>query len=329
MKACLRALAVAAAAFGAIGLSSVPEVRANDAVYKFAGSPTWLGQVPIMVAIEKGYFKDEGINVEFSTILSSSDRIAALSAGSVHFSNLGRVAVIAEMYPGNDAFYFVGNVDDSPGNEGCWARSGINSIADLRGKKVAANSSAEITLTLLLQKNGMTQKDIEFVNLPPTEMAPALSRGDVISACVWQPLLGGLMAAVPDGKLLGTDKDTAFYEEFKTMASPDIVIMRRDLVDNEPDVAAKIMSAIFKGADFATSDPQQAAEIVSTYFKKEPAELVESISEFDYFGAKDWQTHFDLHTKQMQALTDLLHSLGKIGDRPDVKNWAKSDFIKE
>ncbi|MBX3596711.1 MAG: ABC transporter substrate-binding protein [Rhizobiaceae bacterium] len=329
LKNCLGAFAAAAISIGVAGLSSVSEAQASDTTYKFAGSPTWLGQVPIMVAIEKGYFKDEGVNVEFTTILSSSDRIAALAAGSVHFSNLGRVAVIAEMARGNDAFYFVGNVDDSPGNEGCWARPGVGSIADLKGKKVAANSSAEITLTLLLQKNGMTQKDIEFINLPPTEMAPAISRGDVEAACVWQPLLEGLKAAVPDGKLLGTDKDTAFYDEFKTMAAPDIVIMRRDLVNNEPEVASKIMAALFKGAEFATSDPDETAKIVSKYFKKEPGEIVESIRAFDYFGAKDWQAHFDVHKKQMQALTNLLSDLGKISERPDVSGWAKADFIKQ
>lgn len=318
----------AAAAIGLASLvSSGPAAAQAPTSFKFAASPTWFGQVPIMVAIDQGYFTEEGLDVEFTTILSSYDRISALTAGSVEFSNLGRVAVISEMARGNDAFYFVANVDDSPGNEGCWARPGVESIADLRGRKVAANSSAEITLTLLLRGEGMTQSDIEFINLPANEMAPALARGDVEAACVWQPLLDGLRDAAPDGKLLGTDMQTEFYEQFKTMASPDIIIMRRDLVDDHPEQAAKLVSAMFRGADFARENPEEAAKIVAHYFNREPADLVESIRGFQYFGQEGWPEHMDLHTRQMQALADLIYDLGKIGERPDVTQWAKTDFI--
>lgn len=87
-----------------------------------AASNTWWGQVPIMVAIDKGYFKEQGIDTELKNIGASGDRIAALTAGSVAFSNLGRIAAIVEMARGNQSFYVFANIDDSPGNEGCWAR---------------------------------------------------------------------------------------------------------------------------------------------------------------------------------------------------------------
>src|SRR5262245_50825187 len=48
----------------------------------FAGSVTWFGQVPIMVAIDKGFFKEQGIDVEYQVILNSSDRLASVDAGS-------------------------------------------------------------------------------------------------------------------------------------------------------------------------------------------------------------------------------------------------------
>ena len=137
----------------------------------FAGSVTWYGQVPIMTAIEKGYFKEQGIEIDYKIILNSSDRIAALTAGSIHFSNLGRLAVIAQMAQNNTNFYYFANVDDSPGNEGCVGRPGIASIKDLKGKKVAANTSSEISLHGQLRANGMTIADVQYVNLSPNEMA--------------------------------------------------------------------------------------------------------------------------------------------------------------
>src|SRR5258708_27347544 len=111
-----------------------------------AASNTWWGQIPIMVAIDKGFFKEQGIDTELKNIPASGDRVAALTAGSVAFSNLGRIATITEMARGNNSFYFFANIDDSPGNEGCWARSGFDSFKPLRGHKASANPPAPITM---------------------------------------------------------------------------------------------------------------------------------------------------------------------------------------
>src|SRR6516164_11693111 len=62
-----------------------------------AASNIWWGQVPIMLAIDKGYFKEQGIDTELKNIPASGDRIAAPTAGSVAFSNLGRIAASVEM----------------------------------------------------------------------------------------------------------------------------------------------------------------------------------------------------------------------------------------
>jgi NitT/TauT family transport system substrate-binding protein len=293
----------------------------------FAGSVTWLGQVPIMVAVEKGFFKEQGLEVNFQVILASSDRLRALTAGSVAFSNLGRVAVISEMARGNQSFYYFANIDDSPGNEGCWARPGFASFKDVRGKKVAANTSAEITMHGLLRAAGMSEKDIQFVNLPPNEMAGALAKGDVDVACVWEPLLGGVKKAVPDGKLLGTDMDTDTYKKFKTMAAPDIVIISKKLVDEHPDQARKLAAGIFKGADFTNRNPEETARIVASYFKKPPEEVLAGMKTFRYFGLEGWQAHMKLHEDQMQELANWLAENKKIDSRPDVRKWANYTFL--
>jgi ABC-type nitrate/sulfonate/bicarbonate transport system substrate-binding protein len=315
-------------ALGAAGDGRLASAQpAKPVKLDFAGSVTWLGQVPIMVALEKGFFKEQGLDVTFQIILASSDRIRALSAGSAAFSNLGRVAVIAEMARGNQSFYYFANIDDSPGNEGCWARSAFASFKDLKGKKVAANTSAEITMHGLLRAAGMTAKDIQFVNLPPNEMAGALTKGDVDAACVWEPLLAGLKKAVPDGKLLGTDMDTDSYKKFKTMASPDIVIIARKLVDEQPEQARKLATAIFQGADFTNKNPEEAARLVAHYFKKPPEEVLAGIKGFKYFGSEGWPEHLKLHEEQMQDLANWLYENKKIDSQPDVRKWANTSFL--
>jgi NitT/TauT family transport system substrate-binding protein len=319
MLGTIRLLAAAAALLQTVG------ARADT--LGFAGSVTWFGQVPIMVAIDKGYFKEQGLDIEYQVILNSSDRLASVDAGSSAFSNLGRSSIIPAMARGDTNFYYFANVDDSPGNEGCWARPGIASIKDLKGKKVAANTSAEITLNGLLATQDMTEKDVDYLNLGPTEMAPALAKGDVLVACVWQPLLNGLKTAVPDGKLLGLDTETVSYQKFGTMASPDIVIISRKLVEQHPDQARGIAIALLKGADYTIEHREDAAKLVAHYFKKTPEEVLDGMKPQRFYGTKDWQQHMKLHTEQMQYLAQWLYDAKKIPSVPDVAKWENTSFV--
>lgn len=312
---------------GALAALGAAFAQSTPPKLDFAGSVTWMGQVPVMAAIDKGYFKDAGLDVEIKVVLNSSDRIAALTAGSVAFSNLGRVAVISEMARGNQSFYYFANIDDSPGIEGCWARPGIASFADLKGKKVAANTSAEITLNGLLETHGMTIKDVSYLNLPPNEMAGAISKGDVDSACVWEPLLDGVKQAAPGGKLLGTDMDTDFYKKYGTQAAPDIVIISKKLVDKHPDQAQNLALAIFKGVELTNKDPVDAAATTAHYFKKPADEVLAQIKTFRYFGPAGWPEHIKQHTAHMQTLAQWLYDNNKVPSVPDVAKWENVSFL--
>lgn len=290
-------------------------------------SNSWWGHVPIMVAVDKGYFKELGIEVDVKHVAASSDRVRAVTSGAAAFSNLGRIAVIADMANDNKSFYFFANIDDSPGNEGCWARPGFVSFKDLKGKKVAANTSAQITMNGLLEGEGMTEKDVQFVNLPGGEMAGAIARGDVDAACVWEPLLTNVKNAAPGGKLLGLDSDTPSFKKFGTMASPDIMIISRKIVDENPDLAKKIITAIFKGVKYTNDNPEDTAKTVAHYFRQDPQVVLAAMKKFKYFGADNWQEHMKLHTGQMEYLSKWLVDNGKIAKMPDVKAWENVSFV--
>jgi NitT/TauT family transport system substrate-binding protein len=292
-----------------------------------AASTTWWGQIPLMVAIDKGFFRDAGLDVTLRAIVSSSDRMAAVASGSAVFSNLGRIAVISNMARGDTSFWYFANIDDSPGNEGCWVRPGFSSFKELRGHKVAANTSAEITMNGLLANEGMSEKDVQFVNLPPDQMAPAIAKGDVDAACVWQPLLAGLQQAAPGGKLLGLDSDTPIGQKFHTMASPDIVIISRRFVEEHPEAARSLAMAMFKGADYTNADPEDAAKTVAHYFRKSPDEVLAAMRSFKYFGAADWQEHMKVQTGQMGVVAHWLADNGKIPSLPDVRKWENVSFL--
>ena len=87
-----------------------------------------------------------------------------------------------------------------------------------------------------------------------------MAKGDVDAACVWQPLLDNVKKGTPDGKLLGLDSDTPNFKKFGTMASPDIMIISRKLVDEQPDLARKLTAAIFKGVEYTNANPEDTAD---------------------------------------------------------------------
>ena len=313
--------------FAGLLMGNAAQAQVPVAKLDIAASNTWWGQVPIMLAIDKGFFKEQGIETELKNIPASGDRIAALTAGSVAFSNLGRIAAIVEMARNNTSFYYFANIDDSPGNEGCWARPGVTDFKALRGKKVAANTSAQITMNGLLENAGMTERDVQFVNLPGPEMAAALAKGDVDAACVWEPLLTNVRASTPGGKLLGLDSDTPNFKKFGTMASPDVMIISRKLVTEQPDLARKLTIAIFKGVEYTNAHPQETAETVAHYFRKPPEEVLAAMKSFKYFGAANWPVHMKLHGGQMQYLAQWLYNNGKIPSMPDTAKWENTSFV--
>lgn len=300
---------------------------ASAADVNFAASPTWLGHVPIMVAIEKGFFKAQGIDVKFQPILTSADRMRGITSGDVQFTNLGKTAVLSAMARGDKSFYILANVDDSPGKEGCWASEKYKTAASLKGKKVAANGSAEITLNGILMSASIAPADVAILNLSPTEMAGALSKGDIDAACVWEPLFAGLKTAVPKGNLIGTDKDTEFYKKFGTMPAGDIVIISKKYADANPLQASKLTAAMLQGADFTTANPKEAAKSVASYFKKTAEELEPGIADFAYFGTEKWKQNLTQHVGSMQELVELLFSTGKIPSKPVIANWVNPSLV--
>lgn len=313
-------------AVGGGPMGSLAQAQAPTTVV-FAASGTWYGQVPIFVAIDKGFFKSRHVEVDYRSIIASADRLTAVTSGAAGFSNLGRLAVISVMAQGNKAFYYTTNVDDSPGNEGCWARPGINSITDLKGRKVAANTSAQVTLSNLLADHGMTLRDIQYVNLSPTDMALALKNANVDAVCVWRPPLDQVRAAVPDGKLLGLDSDTNYYKKFKTMSSPDIMIINRQLADGHPDVAKAIMAASMQGADYTNQHPDETARTVAHYFKQPPDQVLSGITSFKYFGTVGAAEHMRLQSQQMQFLARWMNEQKFISSVPYTWEWAKPGLV--
>jgi len=292
-------------------------------------STTWFGHVPLMVAIDRGYFKEVGLDVELKPIVKSSDRMLALTQGGIQWTNTGVLSVIVEMAKGNDSFYWFANVDDSPGAEGLVAQPGINSIKDLKGKKIAVtlNSGAEITLYYLLKEAGLALSDVRVVPMPPNEMVAAFTNKNIDAYCVWEPAFSDGQKAVPGSKVLATDKDTPIYRKFKTASAPDVVVIRKDLVDKYPDTAKKLVAAYFKGVKLTKDNPQEAAVSADKWFKRGVDWVEAGIRKFTYFDAAQQKEHVDELLGNIEMVISWAYDTKNIDNKPDPRKWLRRDLV--
>ena len=292
-------------------------------------STTWFGHVPLMVAIDRGFFKEAGLDVELRPIVKSSDRMLALTQGGVQWTNTGVLSVIVEMSKGNDSFYWFANVDDSPGAEGLVVQPGINSVKELRGKKIAVNlnSGAEITLYYLLKDAGLSPTDVRMVPMAANEMVAAFTNKNVDAYCVWEPAFSDGQKAVPGSKVLATDKDTPIYRQFKTASAPDVVVIRRDLVDKYPETARKLVAAYFRGVKFTKENPPEAAISADKWFKRGADGVEAGMRKFSYFDAAQQREHVDELLGTIEMVIGWAYDTKNIDTKPDPRKWLRRDLV--
>jgi NitT/TauT family transport system substrate-binding protein len=105
------------------------------------------------------------------------------------------------------------------------------------------------------------------------------------------------------------------------------MIISRKLVDENPDLAKKVATAIFKGVKYANENPEDTAKTVAHKIRQDPQVVLSAMKQFKYFGADNWQEHMKLHTGQMEYLSKWLVDNGKISKMPDVKAWENLSFV--
>ena len=166
--------------------------------------------LPSSVGIANGdYAKTTGYDIDFRRFNSGADIFAAIASGDVQIGYVGSSPYAAATSRGLDvkAFY-VASISGT--DEALVVRngSGINSLADLKGKKLAAApvSTDHYQLLALLKTQGLTEKDVQVFAIPQPDIVAAFNRGDIDGGFVWDPALTELKK---NGKVLVTSKDVA------------------------------------------------------------------------------------------------------------------------
>jgi NitT/TauT family transport system substrate-binding protein len=212
-------LGLAASTLGAAGLAGAETLK--------VGYSDWPGWVAWQVALDKGWFKEAGLDVKFEWFDYSAS-MEAFAAGKLDVVGMTNGdALVTGSGGGKGIMVLI--TDYSSGNDMILGKPGIKSIKDLKGKKVAVEVGLVDHLLLVnaLKKAGLKETDVTLVNAKTNELPQVFSAGDVSAIGVWQPVAGQAMKAVPGAKPLytSTDEPGLIYDVF--VAQPKVAKSRR------------------------------------------------------------------------------------------------------
>jgi NitT/TauT family transport system substrate-binding protein len=189
----------AALAVAAVSAQAAPPLK--------IGYSDWPGWVAWQVAIDKGWFKEAGVAVNFEWFDYSAS-MEAFAAGKIDAVTMTNGDALVTGAGGGKSVMIL-LTDYSNGNDMIVARPGIRSLKELKGKKVAVEVGFVEHLLLLngLKKSGMKESDVTLVNAKTNEMPQMLASGDVAAVGAWQPISGQSMKSVPGARPVYTSAD--------------------------------------------------------------------------------------------------------------------------
>ncbi len=194
-----------ALAIAVLGAGFSAQLTAADAL-KVAYSD-WPGWVAFDIAIQKGWYQEAGVAVEF-VWMEYVPSMEAFQAGKVDAVTVTNGDQLVMGAAGKASKAILIN-DISYGNDMIVAKAGITSIKDLKGKKIGLELGFVEHLMLLkaLEANGMTEADVTLVNVPTNDTPQTLASGGVDAIGAWQPNSGAALKSVPGAKAIYTSKD--------------------------------------------------------------------------------------------------------------------------
>lgn len=187
----------------------------------------WPGWTAFEIAIQKGWFKEAGVDVQFEWF-EYTPSMEAFAAGKVDAVTMVIGDALVTGAPGARSVAIL-MTDYSNGNDMIVAKPGIKDLKGLKGKKVGLEIGLVEHLLLLkgLEKVGMKDSDVELVKVLTHQTAQSLASGDVDAIGAWQPNSGQALKSVAGSKAIWTSADVPGLIYDTLNVSPKSLALRR------------------------------------------------------------------------------------------------------
>ena len=297
------------------------------------GYSDWPGWTAWAIADKQGFFKKHNVNVKLKWFPVYTDSLNAFAANSLDANCQTWSDTMGPLAQGQSAKAVLIN-DNSAGNDAVVAGPGINSVKDLKGKKVATELGTveQFLLDKALAANGMTEKDITYVNIKVQDCPGAMIAKQVDAVAVWEPNKSQLLEKLPGSHVV-------FDSRSLPGQIPDLLVFQSKVIAARPQDVQGIVDAWYDSIDWWRAHPDDAVKIMAETAKDPgtPAEQITFYKSFikgtRIFSAPEAQAAFTLSAKPTSlfssgpSITQFLLGQKQIPKLPDYASAIDPTFI--
>lgn len=279
--------------------------------------------VPLVIARESGWIDDAmkelGVTVVWTDFESGPPMNESFAAGQQDIGVIGDVPAVSAVAAGQKNVYIAAAEGGPSYGMLVSDSSGINSVADLKGKKIGLTigSTAQNLTEKLLANAGMDYNtDVEVINISTGDAQVVLLNGDVDAVVIWEPNVSRLDAI--DGIHLLTDGGDVGFPGM------NVVFARKDFVDANPDIVKAYLEQYWRATKAYEENPSAYAEMLSGYFNLDPALIAQAASKYNYvlkFSDED--------IAGLQDTVSFLIRIGSITNEITVKDHVADEIAKQ
>lgn len=283
---------------------------------------------PMYVAIENGYFEDEGIELTLVTGFGADKTMTAVISGEADIGFMGSEASIYTYNEGaNDSVINFAQLTQRAGNF-LVAREEMKDFkwTDLKGKDVLGGRKGgmpEMVFEYILKENGIDpEKDLTIIqNIDFGSTAPAFADGRGDFTIEFEP---GATSLESEGKghviaSLGKDSGYVPYTAFSA---------KKSYLKENPDVIQRFTNALQKGMDYVRShSPSETASVIKPQFPETTLEMITTIVT-RYYEQDTWKSNLIFEESSFDLLQDILESAGELEKRAPYKDLITTEFAE-
>ena len=254
-------------------MAFAPSAHAAETIRMLA--PTWLGFAPVHVANDLGCFAKEGLEVDYKFEDDRSNVMAAYARGDIEVDMRTVGEHQGRPRDAETPGVIIGVIDESVGGDGVIADGSIASVADLKGKAVAAepNIPARLLLQMELKKAGLSFSDLQLKDIATADTAAVFADDSIAAVATYEPFMSQAVknSTKQGAKVLLSSKD------FPGIII-DVITARKDDLAANPKKYQSFLKCIYSAIDFSKAEPQKYAELAAPHFGLTPAEVTEILA---------------------------------------------------
>ena len=288
----------------------------------FGAEKATIGHLPIVpslptyVAMEKGFFTEEGLEVELVPFQSGTAIIDALVAGRIDANCMSAITghwFAAQNVPDKFKIFLVYAADSNVDNTMVVVvkqDSPLKDLQDLKGKKVGTfpGATSVALAKAIIRTQKIDPEEVIFTEIPPPNLIPALAAGQIDAYFSPEPF--GMMAVFQGaGRYLKKSPCTSLG--LKKGIVGGAFSFSAEFLQKRPEVAKKVKAAIEKGVDYIKTNEQEARGYLSKYTPLPPPVAAR-------IPFEKWITIKDLDKKAPQRYFDVLYKEGAYQKKLDT-----------